>query len=260
MNFRCLKVFWSCIILLSAFGISPVAAQQTVPPRRVEFLDSAYQVLGSAAGARYRRETEPADSVGGTLKIYNQASGKLVTQQGYAHLRKGVLQGVWENWYPTGQLHMHQEFALGRRVGELRTYYPSGQLKRRETYNLKDDFSSSGECFAENGQAIPFFKYEQMPAYPEGDGGNRVIIRAIQRAVKYPKEAIKANCAGRVVVAFNVTAQGEVADSRVVQGLCPSLDAAVLQAVQQLKRFRPGQQDGLPVSVAFTIPITFALL
>lgn len=98
-----------------------------------------------------------------------------------------------------------------------------------------------------------------MPVYPEGDGGSRVIVRAIQRGLKYPREARKAGCNGRAVVAFNVTTAGEVADIRIVNSVCPSIDEAVLNAVRQLKRFTPGQQDGRPVAVAFTVPITFAL-
>lgn len=89
-----------------------------------------HQVLPSAVGARYRRETEHADSVAATVKTYYLNTGKLASQQGFANLRKGVPNGVSEWWYPSGQLQMHEQYVHGRRVGELRTYYPSGQLKR----------------------------------------------------------------------------------------------------------------------------------
>ena len=44
-----------------------------------------------------------------------------------------------------------------------------------------------------------------------------------------------------------------------VKGVFPSVDAAALWAVQQLKPFVPGQQDSKPVEVSFTVPITFRL-
>lgn len=251
--------FYLALVAPCLLLVAPAAAQQHIPPIKQEFLDSAKQVLPSAAGAHYRRETEYTDSVAATVKTYSLATGKLTSRQELANVRKGVLGGLWEDWYPSGQLHMHQEFVHGRRAGELRTYYPSGQLKRREVYNPKDDFSSTGECFAENGQPVPFFKFEQMPLYPEGDGGARVIIRAVQRGIKYPKAAVKDRCAGRVIVGFNVTAQGEVADIRLLQGVCSSIDEAVLDSVRRLKRFKPGMQDGNPVAVAFTLPVTFAI-
>ncbi|WP_051718500.1 energy transducer TonB [Hymenobacter sp. IS2118] len=217
------------------------------------------RVLPGDVGAHYRRETEYTDSVAATVKTYSVATGKLTSQQGFANLRKGVPNGVSEWWYPAGQLHIHEEYALGRRVGELRTYYPSGQLKRREVYNLKDDFNSTGECFAESGQSVPFYKFEQMPVYSVGDGGSQAIVAAVQRGIKYPWAALKAGCTGKVVVSFNVTALGEVADIRIVQSVCPAVDEAVLSAVRKLKSFKPGLQDGQPVAVAFSVPVTFAI-
>ncbi|MBF9220390.1 TonB family protein [Hymenobacter ruricola] len=216
-----------------------ITAQPATPRLKTEYLDSARAVLPSALGARYRRETEYADSVQATVKTYALATDKLASLQTYGHLRKGVLSGVWEEWHPSGQLESHAEYLNGRRTGEMRTYYPSGQLKRREVYNLKNDFKTSSECFAENGQPVPFFPFEQMPVYP--------------------KLTRKDHCEGRVVVGFNVNAEGEVADVQLKQGLCPLADEAVLASVRKLKRFSPGRLDGMPKPVAFTIPVTFAV-
>lgn len=252
--------FLGALLVLGSLANSPAAAQQVISPSNKAFLDSTFQVMPGKIGARYRRETEYTDSVGAIVRIYYLSSDKLYSQQGYDNLRKGKPHGQAEWWYPNGQLHIHEEFEHGKRVGELRMYYPSSQLKRREVYDPKDAFASTGECFTENGQSIPFFKFEQMPLYPEGDGGNQVIIKAIQRGVKYPRAARKEGCAGRAIVGFNVTAEGEVADIRIVQSLCPSVDEAVLESIRRLKRFKPGLQDGKPVAVGFTVPITFSLL
>ena len=100
-------------------------------------------------------------------------------------------------------------------------------------------------------------QYEQMPVYPEGDGGSGVIVRAVMRNLKYPREALKSQRTGRVLVGFVVNGTGEVVDIKLVQGVSPALDGAALYAVQKLKRFRPGMQDGKPVAVSFTVPINF---
>jgi protein TonB len=249
--------FYIALVAQCFLLVASASAQQSIPPHKQAFLDSAYRVLPDETGARYRRETEYADSIAATEKIY-YLTGQLSSQRSFSNLRKSVPSGVWEEWYPSGQLHTHAEYLNGRRTGEMRTYYPSGQLKRREVYNQKNDFKTSGECFAENGQPVPFFPFEQIPVYPEGDGGPRAIIKAVVRGMVYPKLARKDHCEGRVVVGFNVNAQGDVADVRLVQGLCPLADEAVLASVRQLKRFKPGMQDGNPVAVAFTLPVTFA--
>lgn len=242
---------------LTVGGTARLAAQPASPRLKTEYLDSARTVLPSAHGAVYRRETEQQDSVRGIVRdFYLDGRRESVSE---VEFRKGVPlpNGTAESWHPNGQLSHHQEYAHGQRVGEMRLYYPSGQLKRRARY--LNNLESVGECFAENGQSVPFFEYEIMPVYSGGDGSNAALVYFIQRSVRYPKDALKANKSGRVFVRFNVSKTGEVADIKVVKGVFPSLDAEVVRAVQQLKRFTPGQQDGRAVAVAYTLPITFAI-
>lgn len=252
MQLRVLCGAWG----LLACGAASARAQQLVPPSKTEFLDSAYAVLPSAVGARYRRETAYADSVAGTVRTYF-LDGKLRSVSPQEHLRKGIAHGTFEEWHPNGQLHAHEVFAHGQRVGELRMYYASGQLKRRESYAAGS--MSAGECFAGDGQPISFFAYEVMPLYSEGDGGFQAIVGAVARRVKYPREAIRHNITGRVFVSFAVDHSGQVVKVQVAQGVAASLDAAAVLAVQSLKRFQPGRQDGQPVAVSFTVPITFSI-
>ncbi len=54
-----------CSLLCAGLGLGEAAAQQAAPPLKRAFLDSAWHVLPSAAGAKYRRETEWRDSTAG---------------------------------------------------------------------------------------------------------------------------------------------------------------------------------------------------
>jgi protein TonB len=232
-------------------------AQQVVPPLKKEFLDSTFAALPSAAGAKYRRETEWRDSTAGEIRVY-YLSGQLQRRQALAHIAKQIPDGLDESFDKDGRPTMHAEFTHGRRTGELRTYYPGGQLKRRERYAAKG-FSKGGECFAPDGAPVPFFAFEVMPRYSEGDGGPRAIIGAVMRNFRYPKDALRAKVEGRALVAFAVTEQGTVTDVHMAQSLFPSVDANAMQAVYQLKRFEPGMQDGKPVKVNFTVPISLRI-
>jgi protein TonB len=244
-------------LLCLGFGLGTAAAQQVVPPLKKEFLDSAFAALPSAVGAHYRRELEWRDSTAGEVRVY-YLNGQLARREALEHIAKQIPNGVSEYFSENGQLTTHTEFAHGRRTGELRTYYPGGQLKRREQYGATG-FSSGGECFAPDGTPVSFFAFEVMPRYPEGDGGPQAIIKAVMRNFKYPKDALRAKIEGRVLVAFSVTEQGTVADVHMKQSLSPSIDANAIQAVYQLKRFEPGMQDGKPVKVAFTMPISLRI-
>ncbi|MDO7852649.1 energy transducer TonB [Hymenobacter convexus] len=238
-------------------GVAPAAAQQAPANLKTEYLDSAGVVLPSAQGAAFRCETEHLDADKGIMRTFAMTGRRESVRE--VEFQKGfpVPHGSVEAWHDNGQLSRHETYVHGRRLGEMRLYYPNGQLKRRASYT--SDFTSSGECFGPDGQSVPFFEYEKLPVYPVGDGGLGAVVYAIQRGVKYPKDALKAGKSGRVFVSFKVTKTGAVADVKVVQGVFPSLDEQVVQSVQRLKPFIPGQQDGQPVAVPFTIPVTFAI-
>ncbi|MFD1468477.1 energy transducer TonB [Hymenobacter caeli] len=92
---------------------------------------------------------------------------------------------------------------------------------------------------------------EQMPHVP-GGGGSAAIVAAIQARV-----VPTGGCSGRVFASFIVGPSGVVRDAKIIKGLGASCSEAVLTAIHQLPRFEPGRQNGRPVSVIFTVPITF---
>ncbi|MDJ0366433.1 M56 family metallopeptidase [Hymenobacter sp. H14-R3] len=113
---------------------------------------------------------------------------------------------------------------------------------------------TTSELAAQSNEATRIYTYvEQMPALP-GGGGMGAIVEQIQRNVVYPAGAHQD---GKVFVSFTVAADGGVADTKVVKGLAPAYDAAVVAAIRQLPRFVPGQQSGKAVAVSFTVPVMF---
>jgi hypothetical protein len=60
---------------------------------------------------------------------------------------------------------------------------------------------------------------------------------------------------------ITVKAQGRTTDIKLVKGLRADVDAEALRCVHRLDsiRWKPGLQDGWPVSVSFTAPITFSI-
>ena len=109
-------------LLCAAFSLGEAAAQQTVTPFKKEFLDSAWHVLPSAAGARYRRETEYTDKLGAEVRDY-YLSGQLQSREKFEDVQQRIFNGVSEYFYANGQLKLHREFHHGKRVGELFRYY-----------------------------------------------------------------------------------------------------------------------------------------
>ena len=97
---------------------------------------------------------------------------------------------------------------------------------------------------------------EEMPHLP-GGGGNAAIVEAIQKNIQYPTLAAADQKDGRTFVSFAVNKDGAVVEPRIVKGLGPAYDAAVMTAVSKLPAFVPGRQGGIPMNVSFTVPVQF---
>jgi protein TonB len=103
----------------------------------------------------------------------------------------------------------------------------------------------------------PVYTYvEEMPQLP-GGGGNPAIVFAIQKGVHLPSFHGNYPERSRVMVEFTVTETADVRNIRILQGIDSRVDTAVVRAVQALPRFTLGRQRGIPVSVKYTVPITF---
>ena len=97
---------------------------------------------------------------------------------------------------------------------------------------------------------------EQMPEYP---GGVVEMMKFLQRNIQYPANAAKNEVEGRVILQFVVEKDGQIGDVKVVRSVDPELDAEAMRVVKSMPNFIPGRQDGKPVAVFYTIPISFKL-
>ena len=77
--------------------------------------------------------------------------------------------------------------------------------------------------------------------------------------MKYPKDAFDARQEGRVIAQFVVEKDGCISDAHVVKSVSPSLDAEALRIVNAMPNWIPGRQNGKPVSVKYTVPVSFKL-
>lgn len=96
-----------------------------------------------------------------------------------------------------------------------------------------------------------FILVEQMP---ELIGG----LQSLQREVRYPERALRANIQGRVYVQFIVNERGEVENPVVVRGIGGGCDEEAIRVVTQA-RFTPGMQRGRPVRVQYNLPVIFTI-
>ena len=102
----------------------------------------------------------------------------------------------------------------------------------------------------------PFDVVEQMPQFP---GGTTAMMEYLSKSVRYPEEAHKNGIQGRVIITFVVESDGSITEAHIVRSVNPLLDAEALRVVNAMPNWTPGMQNGEPVRVKYTLPITFKL-
>ncbi len=97
---------------------------------------------------------------------------------------------------------------------------------------------------------------EQMPEFP---GGMEGMMKFLVENVRYPEAAHKAQTEGRVLVQFIVETDGTVSNTKVVEKVNDDLDGEAIRVVGSMPKWKPGRQNGKPVRVKYTLPVTFRL-
>jgi protein TonB len=93
-----------------------------------------------------------------------------------------------------------------------------------------------------------------MPQFP---GGEDSLLNFISKNLKYPNT--EDDYMGRVICRFIVNKDGSVSNIEVVRSLETSFDAEAIKVLKLLPNFIPGKQNGNPVRVYYTLPISFKI-
>ncbi|MCB2377098.1 TonB family protein [Hymenobacter sp. BT635] len=242
-----------CGVSQQALAQAPEAKPLAVVQRTTIYFDANGGILPSEAGAHHREEITFRDSVSGTVRIFFP-SGKIRRIIPYAHIQQGIQHGVETNWLETGQMQAREEYVAGKLHGERLVYYPSGTLKRRETY--VKGFRTAGELFGPDGQPRTFAEAQAAPVYP---GGQPALAKDLYGKMRYPVSALRNRKEGTVLVAFTVAKSGVVQNAHVLKSDSELLNETAVASVMKLKPFQPGMEDGEPVETEFTFPIVFKI-
>ena len=100
---------------------------------------------------------------------------------------------------------------------------------------------------------VIFTYVEQMPQFP--DDLNTFIIDNL----RYPADAVASKIQGKVYLRFVVDESGTVGDITVTKSASPMLTEEAVRVVKSMPKWKPGMQNGNPVSVYLTLPVSFRL-
>ncbi len=102
------------------------------------------------------------------------------------------------------------------------------------------------------------FAVNKMPSFP---GGEAEMFKWIYKHMTYPEMAKEAGTQGQVVLTFVVGKDGNISDITVVKTPAGGniLGNEATRVVKTMPKWSPGEANGHPVKVRFTLPIRFAL-
>ncbi len=131
-----------------------------------------------------------------------------------------------------------------------------GTEDRNVTKTLKDEVVVEKKTEIKQEKEEIFKSVEQMPTFP---GGDAALMKYLSSHIQYPTAAAEKGIDGKVIVQFVVTKTGKVGEVKVVRSKDRDLDAEAVRVCRSLPDFIPGRQNGQPVSVWYTLPVTFKL-
>ncbi|UOQ73785.1 energy transducer TonB [Hymenobacter cellulosilyticus] len=97
---------------------------------------------------------------------------------------------------------------------------------------------------------------EQMPTPP---GGMEGLLSYLGKTIKYPALALRNQVEGKVFISFVVGPTGGITDVKVTKGIGAGCDEEAVRVIKAMPAWTPGKQNGRPVSVSYTVPVTFAI-
>lgn len=97
---------------------------------------------------------------------------------------------------------------------------------------------------------------EQKPSFP---GGDAAMYKWLGEHINYPAQASEEGVQGRVVVMFDVDKTGQIVNVKIARGRHPALDKEAMRLVKSMPKWQPGRNNGQPVKVTYTLPVTFKL-
>src|SRR5690606_27011104 len=114
----------------------------------------------------------------------------------------------------------------------------------------------SGMTTDVDGEKFTYTTYRTQPEYPEG---MQTLYKYIAESFIYPAEAIENGVKGRLVIQFVVDYKGKITKTKVIESLGFGCDAEGLRIVNDMRKWNPGLERGIPVSVLYNLPISLNL-
>lgn len=184
----------------------------------------------------------------GSRKIFEcrDSTGKILVENGNGH----AVQYNDDFSYVFAEGDVRNNLEEGEWHGNLKDssryvcIYHNGILKKGTTYDKK-------------GNTYSFNTTEMID--PAFHGSLKLFYLFLQKNIRYPKVAKENYVQGKVFIAFVVNKDGKLSDFKLIRAVGSGIDDEALRVLKLSSPWKPGSQFGIPLSIQYTIPISFSL-
>ncbi len=103
---------------------------------------------------------------------------------------------------------------------------------------------------------LELFDLQKAPLFP---GGINALMAYLAKKIEYPKMAKETGIQGTVVLSFVVGKDGSINDVAVLKDIGGGCGKEAIRVVKAMPHWSPGEANGHPVKVRYTLPVKFKL-
>jgi TonB family protein len=237
-------------LLICLLGVLAASAQDTT------FYNQNKDKVNTLAEADtyYILKLDPGEIHHATNIGYYRLGARMSEEHLVDTLGKILRDGKYKEYYKNGNLRTEIDYTLGQFDGQVMTYWSDGDPKRSDIFRAGKLIK--GTCYDSLGKAIPHFDYYKLPQFP---GGQDALMTYLQKHINYPKNERKNQIEGEELVQFTIQIDGSVTDIHMIQSATQAFSNEVIRIVKSMPKWEPGEVDGEPAVVSYSLPVHFTL-
>jgi len=210
----------------------------------------ASKIVKKEKATKYKIVTpDPSEKDVFNERLYYMDGSVYSSRRVYKYYKKKRENLSFNTFYRSGNKHIVCIYKNGKTDGEFLSYWENGSLKRKDIFD--NGKFIEGTCWDEEGDEVPFYKFEIQAVYP---GGSEAMIKYITENFDLSQVPVGSTYS-RVVVSFYIDIEGNVVDVKLDQGADPMTNYQAVSLVMKMPKWSLAMQDGHPVKVKKRLPI-----
>lgn len=178
----------------------------------------------------------------------------LISETYYKNYKKN---GGYTSYYHNKNIAAIGQYFDNEKIGTWNFYSDLGNKNNTVNFDLNENAKRGLIEYDNSTNEKIYDRAETMPVY---DGGIPELMKFLSKNIRYPSIARENGLEGKVIIKFYLDNFGFINDIDILKdGIGGGCAEEAARVVSLMPRWQPGYQDGFPVNVYYTLPVSFKL-